>query len=344
MVFSFSFYMKNHLSFAIIGCGKIGSRHAEHIHRMANLAAVCDINPEKAKELADQYSVPFFLSVQDMLAQCKADVVAVCTPNGLHAEHTIHALRAGSHVVCEKPMAIKTEDCRRMIEESKSVKRKLFIVKQNRFNEAVIAVKNLLDKNLLGRIYSFQINGFWNRGDDYYHNSWHGTKELDGGTLFTQFSHFIDILYWLLGDVASVQSYITNTAHPQIEIEDNGVAILTMKNGAVGTLNYTVNSYAENMEGSFTLFGEKGTVKIGGQYLNIISYQQIEGMVLPQAASSQPNDYGTYKGSMSNHDKVYRNVIDVLCYNGTISTSAEEGLQTVSLIEKIYAANTSLSN
>ena len=331
--------MKNHLSFAIIGCGKIGSRHAEHIHRMANLVAVCDIDSDKAKEASAKYSVPFFASVEDMFRQCKPDVVAICTPNGLHATHTIQALRAGSHVVCEKPMAIKTEDCRRMIEEASEAKKQLFIVKQNRFNEAVVVVKEALNKNQLGKIYSFQINGFWNRGDDYYRNSWHGTKDLDGGTLFTQFSHFIDILYWLLGDVVSVQSYITNAAHPQIEIEDTGVAILTMKNGAVGTLNYTVNTHAENMEGSFTLFGEKGTVKIGGQYLNIISYQNIEGVVLSQAAPSQPNDYGTYRGSMSNHDKVYQNVIDVLCYDGVISTNAEEGLQTVSVIEKIYKAN-----
>ncbi len=331
--------MKNHLSFAIIGCGKIGSRHAEHIHRMANLIAVCDIDLNKAKQVSDNYSIPFFVSVAELFHRCKPDVVAICTPNGLHAEHTIQALRAGAHVVCEKPMAIRTEDCRRMIEEASIAGKQLFIVKQNRFNEAVVAVKELLEANKLGKIYSFQINGFWNRGDDYYRNSWHGTKELDGGTLFTQFSHFIDILYWLLGDVVSVQSYITNAAHPQIQTEDTGVAILTMKNGAAGTLNYTVNSYAENMEGSFTLFGEKGSVKIGGQYLNTISYQNIDGIILPQSTQSMPNDYGVYKGSMSNHDKVYQNVIDVLCYNGTISTNAEEGLQTVALIEKIYAAN-----
>lgn len=331
--------MKNHLSFAVVGCGKIGARHAEHIHRMANLVAVCDNDAEKAKQLTSKYSVPSFLLIEDLLQQCYPDVVAVCTPNGLHAEHTIQALQAGCHVVCEKPMAIKTEDCRQMMEAARAAKKQLFIVKQNRFNEAVVAVKELLDTNRLGKIYSFQINGFWNRGDDYYHNSWHGTKNIDGGTLFTQFSHFIDILYWLLGDAASVQSYITNAAHPQIETEDMGVAILTMKSGAVGTLNYTVNSHQENMEGSFTLFGEKGTVKIGGQYLNIISYQNIEGFLLPPIAQSAPNDYGTYKGSMSNHDKVYRNVIDVLCHNGIISTGAEEGMKTVEIIERIYAAS-----
>ena len=330
--------MKNHLSFVIIGCGTIGSRHAEHIHRMANLIAVCDKNRDRAKQLSDLYSIPFFISIKDMLQQCKPDVVAICTPNGLHAQHTITSLRAGYHVVCEKPMAIKTEDCGRMMEEAKIANKQLFIVKQNRFNEAVVAVKELLAANRLGRIYSFQINGFWNRGNDYYRNSWHGKKDMDGGTLFTQFSHFIDILYWLLGDVAFVQSYVTNAAHPQIETEDTGVAILTMKNGAAGTLNYTVNCYAENMEGSFTLFGEKGTVKIGGQYLNTISYQNIEGITIPQTIQLPPNDYGTYKGSMSNHDKVYQNVIDVLCHNGTISTGAEEGLKTVEIIEKIYAA------
>ena len=202
--------MKNHLSFAVIGCGKIGARHAEHIYRMANLASVCDTDEQKAKQVADQYSVPTFLSIEDLLQQHLPDVVAVCTPNGLHAKHTIQALKAGCHVVCEKPMAIKAEDCLQMMEAAGAAKKQLFIVKQNRFNEAVVAVKELLDKNKLGKIYSFQINGFWNRGDDYYRNSWHGTKDMDGGTLFTQFSHFIDILYWLLGNVASVQSYIIN--------------------------------------------------------------------------------------------------------------------------------------
>ncbi len=332
--------MKAPLSFAIVGCGKIGSRHATHINRLANLIAVCDIDVDKAKATAQQYVCSYYSSLQELLLHHQPDVVAVCTPNGLHATHTIAALQAGCHVVCEKPMAISSHDCRQMIEASEKANRILFIVKQNRFNDAVVQVKELLNKNKLGTIYSFQINGFWNRNDDYYRDSWHGTKPLDGGTLFTQFSHFIDILYWLLGDVSSVKSYLANAAHQSVmEIEDTGVAILKMRNGAIGTLNYTVNSFGQNMEGSITLFGEKGTVKIGGQYLNTIAYQNIRTVVLREAKQSPVNDYGSYKGSMSNHDKVYQNVIDVLCRGAAVSTNAYEGLKTVEIIEKIYAAN-----
>ncbi len=332
--------MKAPLSFALIGCGRIGSRHAAQINRLANLIAVCDVDTKKAKAIAKQYGCSYSLSVEELLLRHQPDVVAVCTPNGLHSTHSVATLQAGCHVVCEKPMAITSDDCRRMIDAAEHANRILFIVKQNRFNDAVVQVKNLLNKNKLGKIYSFQINGFWNRNDDYYKDSWHGTKRLDGGTLFTQFSHFIDILYWLLGDVASVQSYLTNAAHQSVmETEDTGVAILQMQSGAIGTLNYTVNSFGQNMEGSITLFGEKGTVKIGGQYLNTISYQNIKTVVLNEAKQSPPNDYGSYKGSMSNHDKVYQNVIDVLCHGAAVSTNAYEGLKTVEIIEKIYGAN-----
>lgn len=332
--------MKRDLTFAVVGCGKIGSRHAEHIHRLANLIAVCDVDAEKAEGIAHQYNIHSYSSLEEMLTSVKPAVVAVCTPNGLHAAHTITALLADCHVVCEKPMAIRVSDCLEMIAAAKKANKYLFIVKQNRFNEAVIAVKKLLNENKLGKIYSFQINCFWNRNTDYYKDSWHGTKNLDGGTLFTQFSHFVDILYWYLGDVASVQSYTNNAAHQSLmETEDTGVSILAMRSGAIGTLNYTVNSFARNMEGSITLFGEKGTVKIGGEYLNTISYQNIEYVVIPPVDSSPPNDYGAYQGSMSNHDKVYQNVIDVLCDNGLMKTNPEEGLKTVEIVERIYAAN-----
>ncbi len=332
--------MKADLSFAVIGYGKIGSRHAMHIHRLAKLVAVCDTDDDKRQAAVSDYKVATYPDIASLLAGNSPDVVSVCTPNGLHAAHSIAALRAGCHVVCEKPMAISSNDCRQMIATAKAAGKTLFIVKQNRFNDAVVQVKKLLQQNSLGAIYSFQVNGFWNRNKDYYHQSWHGTKDMDGGTLFTQFSHFIDVMYWLLGDVVSVQSYLRNAAHQSfIQTEDTGCAVLQMQSGAIGTLNYTVNSYAQNMEGSITLFGEKGTIKIGGEYLNDISYQSIDGISVKDIYQSPPNDYGTYKGSMSNHDKVYKNVIDVLCNNGIISTQAEEGAKTVEIIEKIYAAN-----
>jgi UDP-N-acetyl-2-amino-2-deoxyglucuronate dehydrogenase len=334
--------MASNLSFAVIGCGNIGKRHALHIHNCAKLVAVCDIDLVKAEELGCLYGANVYTSLDTLLLnEHNIDVTAICTPNGLHAIQTIQCLKAGHHVICEKPMAISSIDCRKMITASERYKRHLFIVKQNRFNKAIVEVKKALNQQALGDILSFQINCFWNRNEEYYRNSWHGTKELDGGTLFTQFSHFIDILYWLLGDVKEAQSYLQNRAHQSsITFEDTGAVILKMHSGAIGTLNYTVNAYKENMEGSFTLFGEKGTIKIGGQYLNMIQYQNIQDYTLPVINEQyKANDYGTYKGSMSNHDKVYQNVLDVLQNGATISTNAYEGLKTIEIIEKIYAAN-----
>jgi UDP-N-acetyl-2-amino-2-deoxyglucuronate dehydrogenase len=215
---------------------------------------------------------------------------------------------------------------------------KLFVVKQNRYNPPVEAVKQLLEQNSLGKISSFQINCFWNRPAAYYtESSWRGTKELDGGTLFTQFSHFVDLLYWFLGDVKTVEAKIANFDHENIAIEDAGVVIIEMQNGAIGTLNYTVNAFKQNMEGSFTIFGENGTVKIGGQYLNELEYQNIKDTdtILLQAGNTA-NSYGYYQGSMSNHDKVYENLLDALQNNNNNIASALDGLKTVEIIEMVY--------
>lgn len=333
--------MQRKLNFAIIGCGRIAQRHAEHISKRGNLVAVCDIVSEKARSMADQYGARPYTEADEMLATEKTvDVVAICSPNGLHAEHSIKALRAGYHVLCEKPMAISSADCGEMIKTAEKYNRRLFAIKQNRFNPPVAAVKELIDEGKLGKIYSVQLSCFWNRNDDYYHNSWKGTKNLDGGTLFTQFSHFIDLLYWMVGDVRQAHAFTGNYAHRHtIEFEDTGVVILKFTNGAIGTVNYTVNSYQKNMEGSLTIFGEKGTVKIGGQYLNELEYQNIEGYRIENLPEgNKANNYGNYQGSMSNHDKVYDNLIDVLTNNASISTNSFEGLKTVEIIEKIYAA------
>ncbi len=325
--------------FVIVGCGRIAQRHAEHIHRYGKLVAVCDVVKEKADALAALYGVAAYNSVDELIAsKPEADVFSICTPNGLHAIHAIQALRAGYHVLCEKPMAITVHDCGEMIKTAEKANRRLFAIKQNRFNPPVAAVKQALDEGKLGKIYSVQLSCFWNRGEDYYKDSWKGTKTLDGGTLFTQFSHFIDLLYWIVGDVKQVQAFLHNYAHQgMIEFEDTGVVILEFYNGAVGTINYTVNSHEKNMEGSLTIFAEHGTVKIGGQYLNELEYQNIKDYrieKLPQG--NKANNYGKYEGSMSNHDKVYENLIAVLTTNAAISTNSFEGLKTVEIIDKIY--------
>ena len=331
--------MSKTLRFAIVGCGRIAQRHAEHIQRLGKLIAVCDIEAKKAKELADKYKAMAFDNIDDLLKQSEIDVVSVCSPNGLHAEHSIKALQAGFHVLCEKPMALSVQDCGDMITAAERANKRLFIVKQNRFNPPVAAVKKLIDEKRLGKIYSVQLSCFWNRNEAYYKNSWKGTKALDGGTLFTQFSHFIDLLYWMIGDIKEVSGFIGNMGHEGIiEFEDNGVVGLRFYNGAIGTVNYTVNSHQKNMEGSLTIFGEKGTIKIGGQYLNELEYQDIEGYKIENLPpGNPPNQYGQYQGSMSNHDKVYENLLEVLNGNGVIATNGFEGLKTVEIIDKIYS-------
>ena len=328
------------MKFAIIGCGNIGKRHAEQIEAIGKLAAVCDIIRSKADELGEKYNAGSFSSIEELFAQEKdIDVVVICTPNGLHAQHSIISLQAGCHVLCEKPMAINSSDCLVMIQEAEKAGKHLIIVKQNRFNPPVVAVKKLLDEKKLGNLYSIQLNCFWNRDAGYYKSSWKGTMELDGGILFTQFSHFIDLLYWMLGDVKKVKAFKKNFAHKNIiEFEDTGVVILEFENGVIGTINYTVNSFQKNMEGSLTVFGEKGTVKIGGQYLNVLEYQQIKDHIIADLpAGKKANDYGSYQGSMSNHDKVYQNLVDVIQNNATMAASSYDGLKTVQIIEKIYA-------
>ena len=333
--------MTETLKFAIIGCGRIGNRHAEHIKNNGTLVAVCDTVLSKADSLANEYNCKSYTSIEQLLLDEKGiDVVSICSPNGLHSEHTIKALNAGFNVLCEKPMAISSQDCGEMIKAAERANRRLFVIKQNRFNPPIQAIKQTIDDGHLGKIYSVQLNCFWNRNEDYYKNSWKGTKDMDGGTLFTQFSHFIDLLYWMIGDVQEVFAFENNYAHQGIiEFEDTGVSILKFKNGAIGSINYTVNSYKKNMEGSITIFAEKGTVKIGGQYLNELEYQSIEGYKienLPEGNTA--NNYGTYQGSMSNHDKIYENIVDVLQNNAAISANAFEGLKTVEIIEKIYYA------
>ena len=331
--------MKNKINFAIVGCGRIGNRHAQHIFKNGIVQAVCDIDLNKANSLAQAYNAKAYNSIEEMLENEKGlDVVSVCSPNGLHAIHSIQSLNAGINVLCEKPMAITSHDCGEMIKAAERNNKRLFAVKQNRFNPPVAAVKSAIDEGRLGKIFSIQLSCFWNRNEDYYKDSWKGTKILDGGTLFTQFSHFIDLLYWIIGDVQKAYSITKNVAHKNIiEFEDTGVVALEFCNGVIGTINYTVNSFKKNMEGSLTIFGEKGYVKIGGQYLNELEYQNIDDFEIKDLpVGNTANNYGNYQGSMSNHDKVYENLIDVLTNGASISTNSFEGLKTVEIIEMIY--------
>jgi predicted dehydrogenase len=330
------------LKFGLVGCGRIAIRHAEQISRIGRLSAVADIVVEKAYSIGRSYNANVYKSLDELLEnESGLDVISVCTPNGLHSEHTIKSLSRGFHVLCEKPMALNTRDCGDMIKEAERANRRLFIVKQNRYNPPVAVTRKLIDEGRLGKLLSFQLNCFWNRNSNYYNDSdWKGTIQFDGGTLFTQFSHFIDLLYWMLGDVKNINAITRNQFHEGIiEFEDTGAVLLEFYNGVIGTLNYTVNSFGKNMEGSLTLFGEKGTIKIGGQYLNELEYQNIKDYKITHLPTGNPaNSYGEYSGSMSNHNLVYDNLVDVLLNNGQIGTNGFEGLKTVEIIEKIYNA------
>jgi len=320
------FFLKK-LDIGVVGVGAIGSKHVELARTMGNLVAICDVKKK---------SYPFYqyYSLDAMLAKEQLDMVSVCTPNGLHAEHVIKALDSGCHVLCEKPMALSSVDCGRMIHAAEKANRRLFVVKQNRFNPPVTVVKQALDAGWLGRLLDVQVNCFWNRNKEYYSKSdWRGTI-LDGGVLFTQYSHFIDLLLWFVGDVKDVFGHAEKQMH---SFPDTGVVLFRSMGGVMGTLNFTINSYGKNMEGSITLFGEKGTVKIGGEYLNRLEYQSIDGHVL--VVPDEPlmgNRYGVNRGTSSNHDKVYRNVIDVLSGKGSIVTDMLDGLRTVEFIERVY--------
>jgi predicted dehydrogenase len=326
----------NKIKFGVVGFGNIGKRHVQHIlnNEQAHLVAICD---EKIIEEKIE-GVRYFTSIDAMLQDENIDVVNVCTPNYLHHPHTMLSLQYKKHVVCEKPMAISVSQCNEMIEAAIENEKTIFVVKQNRFNEPVQQVKKLMNENVLGNIYFINVNCFWNRNEYYYNESnWRGKKELDGGCLFTQFSHFIDILYYLFGEIKNVQGLIKNFNHAYTEVEDSGSFVMETMNGAIVNFNFSTCSFEKNMEGAITILAENGTVKIGGQYLNTIEYQHIKAVQLPEInIVAKSNDYGKYQGSMSNHDKIIANVINTLQGKDTIMTNATEGMQVVKIIEEMY--------
>jgi UDP-N-acetyl-2-amino-2-deoxyglucuronate dehydrogenase len=327
--------------FLLVGCGTIGERHAKLAAEKGVLVAVCDIDEKKAKSFSSKYDCYGYTSLKDMLLNEKADALLVCTPNGLHATHSISGLKAGLHVLCEKPMAISIADSKRMIGAAAKAKKHLLIVKQNRLNPPVAAVKTLLAKNKLGKIYSVQVNCFWNRPASYYQQSnWRGTKELDGGVLFTQFSHFIDLLYWFFGEVKTVKGFTANLAHQRlIEVEDTGVFSFVTASAIPGTLHYSTNTKNTNYEGSITILAEKATIKIGGPYLNTIEYQEpVLIDVTKLFAGNDANQYKGYQGSMNNHARVYDEFIQVIAGKQKKYVSGEEGMYSVKMIEQFYKA------
>jgi len=330
---------KDNYVFGLVGCGNIGKRHAEIISALGTLASVCDILPQKAQSLANQFSCNHYQDYDEMLKTEKSlQILVICTPNNLHAVQSNSALRAGLHVLCEKPMALTKNDCSWMLNTAIEEKKLLHIVKQNRFNPPIAYLKNLLDHRKLGRIYSISMQVFWNRNEAYYENTWRGKIRTDGGILFTQFSHFLDILIWLFGEINEVEVRSANFKHKDItEFDDTIVGLFTFKSGILGTVHFSTCSYQSNREGSLSLIGEKGDIKIGGQYLNHLEYHNIENVNMPVFSEmSRQNDYGGYKGSMSNHEKVYKNFLTALVKKDMLTESIIESSLTVDLIEKMH--------
>jgi predicted dehydrogenase len=335
----------NNIKFAVCGFGRIGKRHAKIIDEYggAELEALIDVKPSFGEEVKSlgYTNVGIYGELDDFIKNDggKTDVINIATPNGLHAPLTLKALDAGYHVVIEKPMALKKSDCEKIIFKALKANKQVFVVKQNRYSPTSVWLNKIVEEGTIGEVYMVQTNCYWNRDDRYYKpDDWHGTLDLDGGTLFTQFSHFVDILYWIFGDIRNVQPKLNNFNHRGMtEFEDSGVVQFDFENGGMGTLNYSTSCWDSNMESSITVVGSKGSVKVGGQYMNEVEYCKIKDYDLPELSETNPpNDYGPYKGSAANHHYIIENVVNTLNGKETITTNALEGMKVVEIIEKIY--------
>jgi predicted dehydrogenase len=329
------------IKFAVVGCGHIGKRHAEMILRNpdAELVGLVDIKNQQDLNI-ENYNVPFYNSLSDLLnSNIDIDVVNIATPNGYHADMAIQVLNSGKNVVIEKPVALKKADAELIINTSFKVNKLVFAVMQNRYSPPSVWIKELIDTKFLGEIFIVQLNCYWNRDERYYKaDSWHGKKNLDGGTLFTQYSHFIDILYWLFGDIKNIQSKIRDFNHTDLtDFEDSGIVNFEFINGGIGCINFSTSVWDQNLESSMTIIAENGSVKIGGQYMDKVEVCHVKGYEMPELQPTNPgNDYGSYKGSAQNHNFVISNVVDVLNGHSSITTNALEGLKVVDIIERIY--------
>ena len=332
----------NKIKFAVIGQGHIGKRHAEMVRRnsQCELVAVCDTLP-KEKVGLENLQEKFYTNMDDLLkSHPELDVINVCTPNGLHAEHALKALDAGKHVVVEKPMALSKSDCEKVIYAALHHHKTVFCVMQNRYSPPSVWLKEIIDSKTLGDIYMVQLNCYWNRDERYYKkDNWKGTQDLDGGTLFTQFSHWIDIMYWLFGDIKNIQAKFADFNHQTTTaFEDSGFVSFDFVNGGMGSINYSTAVWDKNLESSLTIVGSKGSIKVGGQYMDIVETCNVKDYVMPKLEDTNPaNDYGAYKGSANNHHNVIDNVVNTLTGKNKITTNALEGLKVVDIIERIYA-------
>ena len=332
------------IKFAIVGLGHIGSRHFETLKKNpeCSVVALVDIDEQLLADFQCDGEVSRFTSLDQLLhSDLHFDVVCIATPNGLHCQQALQVLDSAKHVVIEKPMGLTKEECEKVVYKSLQVSKQVFVVKQNRYSPPSKWLKSLVKEGVLGDIYAVQINCLWNRDNRYYKpGSWRGTKELDGGVLFTQFSHFIDILYWVFGDVKNIRTQLHNFNHQEnTEFADSGIAHFEFVNGGMGAINFSTSVWDANMESSISVIAENGSLKIGGQYMNEVVYCHIKNYSFEELEPTNlPNDYGQFKGSASNHQYVFKNVVDTLHGADTITANALEGMKVVDIIERIYKA------
>ena len=343
--------MKKKIKFGVVGLGHIGIKHVDAIlsFKESEIVAIVDklslkdLKVKTAKNLEYLEKFQFFEDIDQICNHQEIDVVSICSPNGLHFEMAMKIILSKKHVLIEKPMTLNSNHARILIETANKMNKIVFCVMQNRFSPTIAWLKNLINKKKMGKVFSIHVNCFWNRNMNYYINSdWHGKLELDGGPLYTQFSHFIDILFWLFGDFSNIKAEFFNfRKNKYIEFEDSGCLNFNFAGGIKGTLNYSTCTWEKNFESSIIVLAEKGTVKIGGQYMDKLEYCNIENYNPPNLnINSSCNDYGSYKGSAANHRMVIENLINVILKGDNVATSGEEGSKIVQIIEKIYSLRT----
>lgn len=314
------------IKFAIIGYGRIGKRYHGLIEQHPDCKLTTIIDPNHPEPTLDTVA-------EILLKQIDVDCAVISTPNHLHTPIALLLLDAGINVIIEKPISF-TRKGAEAIQEA-SINAHSFVVMQNRYSPVSRWLKSIVSK--LGRIYTVVVNCFWNRGKEYYMgHEWHGSKIKDGGVLYTQFSHFLDIVQWCFGKINPTQATFYNHSHPYIEIEDSGTVHFDLPQGK-GILNFSTSCFSENMESSITILAENGSVKVGGQYMNEVAHCDIKNYQLPEICdTTEPNDYGSYKGSASNHAEVIQNVVETLQGKSKPDVSISDGVELIDSIEKMY--------
>jgi UDP-N-acetyl-2-amino-2-deoxyglucuronate dehydrogenase len=326
------------IRFAIVGCGRIAKNHfaamAQHSND-AELTAVCDVDASALQDAVALTSAQPYRSIDALLATAQADVVVLTTPSGLHAEQACQVASVGRHVITEKPMATRWHDGLRMVKACDEAAVRLFVVKQNRRNATLLLLKAAVTQGRFGRIYMVNVNVFWTRPQDYYESApWRGTWEFDGGALMNQASHYVDLLDWLIGPIESLHAY-TATLARDIEVEDTGVVSVKWRSGALGSMNVTMLTYPKNLEGSITIIGEKGTVRIGGVAVNEIQHWQF-AETRPEDETIKQASYATTSVYGYGHPLYYENVIKVLRGQEEPETDGREGLRSLETLVAAY--------